>query len=505
MRRISRKSVASLIAVPTIVLGVSFSALALAPNALGQSTLLAVHASDSGTVTAQSQNFATPVDTTLTEAAGTLYDGELDTDSNPNGNGCCTATITTPAGDGTVSLDNPEDGGFTYVPDNGYVGTDSFQYTLTDGDGNVSAPATITIDVNPAGVSAPPTSYSIDENQTLTASGGVLQASATDSDSSATCCTAALATPANNGTVTLDSNGDGGFTYVPNNGFTGTDSFEYTLTDSDNNVSSPTTVTIDVGDPTTTHTLFVEEDPPANGPNDKTTFVALVHPYGTPAETGIVTFTWYTIGAVNGGPMSGTIGTAPVMNNEATITADSLPAGGPNNGSITINAIYSGDANYATSTGQTEYYVLPDCALGPWSPTDSEGNPSISGFGTEGFYIGQSSGWFTLLVTQPNQQRVVFTGTIKTDGLIIDLSSIKDDAKDVVTLDGSDELQFKLVNHGEIDGFSFYAGCGKSLNMNLSLGHSEKTAVPAMKKQIFIGSNNTKSPTGGGIDFSRTK
>jgi Bacterial Ig domain len=503
MHRISRKSLASLLAVPAMVLGVSLGALALAPNALSQTNLLAVHTDDVGTVTAQAQNFATPVNTNLTEPQGTLYDGEQDTDANPDGNGCCTATIYSPAADGTVSLDSPEDGGFKYVPDNGFTGTDSFQFTLTDGDGNVSAPATITIDVNPAGVSVPATSYSIDENQTLTATGGVLQASATDSNPSATCCTAALASPASDGTVSLDSNGDGGFTYTPDNGFTGADSFAYTLTDSVGNVSAPTNVTVDVGSPTTTHTLFVEESPPANGPNDKTTFVALVHPYGTPAETGTVTFTWYTIGAANQGPESGTIGTAPVIDNEATITASDLPVGGPQNGSITINAIYNGDANYASSIADTEYYVLNNCGVGQWSPSDSSGNPTITGGGTEGYYIGQSNGWYTMNVTQP-AKKAVFTGTVTTNGLILDLSSIKDGTKDTVSLVGSNELQFKIINHGEIDGFSFYAGCGHSLAFTLDLGPTAKTAVAAKKGQIFLGADNTKSTTAGGVTFTRS-
>ncbi len=361
-------------------------------------------------------------------------------------------------------------------------------------------------------VTAPDTSYSIgDANFAVPA--GVLLTGATDTDSTATCCTANLDTQALDGTVTLDSNGDGGFSYTPNSGFQGTDSFTYTLSDSDGNVSPPVTVTMDVGDPANTRTSIVETDPPATGPGRNVTIVATVKQpsNSAPAPTGDVTFTYYTVGAANTGPQTGTVGSAPLENGEATITTNVLPAGGPQNGSITLNATYSGDPYNNASNGLIPYYVLSGCSLGAW-PSTSEGYPSIVAGGPEGYYIGQSNGWYTLYVTHPTggSRNVIFSGTVitgpsgyqYTDGLILDLSSTKDENySDKVTLVGSNKLTFKLVNGGDLDGFTFYAGCGSELDFTLNIGH--KGGVPAKRNQIFIGSGSTKSTTAGAADFTR--
>ena len=181
-------------------------------------------------------------------------------------------------------------------------------------------------------------------------------------------------------------------------------------------------------------------------------------------------------------------------------------AGGPNNGSLILNATYTGDTNDAASNGSIEYYVLEGCTLGQWQPTAlSNGYPSILAGGPEGYYIGQSNGWWTLYVTQPTSSVVRFSGTVTTsngsfNGLLLDLTSTKNEGKDKVTLDGSSEITFKLVNHGDLDGFSFFAGCGNDLHFTLNIG---KPAAPAQKKQIFLGANSTKSPTYGGVDFTR--
>ena len=49
------------------------------------------------------------------------------------------------------------------------------------------------------------------------------------------------------GSFTFDANGDGGFTYTPNTGFSGTDTFTYVATDTSGRVSNTATVTITVG------------------------------------------------------------------------------------------------------------------------------------------------------------------------------------------------------------------------------------------------------------------
>ena len=514
MHRRFRKYIVSLFVVPTVLLGVVFGAIAAAPAAstatarahMTHVALVSARPQDEGPISVSDSEFTTLESSPLSEGAGTLLAGV--TDSDPGADGTYTVSLVTDVSDGTLSLDANDptfDGGFTYAANSGFAGTDSFQFTLTDSDGNVSDPATVTITVEGV-ASAPAQAYSIPTNANWSVPSGVLLTGASDTDSAASCCTADVSTSASNGTVTLDSNGDGGFTYTPDSGFQGTDSFTYTLTDSDGNVSAPTTVSLGVGDPAATKTSIIETDPPSIGPGDKVTFVASVKATGGgggPAPTGTITFTFYTVGLANCGPETGTLGSAPVSSGEATLSTtyptDPCDAGGPNNGSVTINATYNGDTFNAASNGLIEYYVLAGCTLGSW-PSSSSGYPSILAGGPEGYYIGQSNGWYTVYVTQPTGGIVNFGGTVTTDGLILSLSSTKNEGHDKVTLDGSNEVTFKLVNHGDLDGFTFYAGCGSELTFTLNIG---KPAAPAKRKQIFLGGSAAKSPTKGGVELTR--
>jgi hypothetical protein len=60
-----------------------------------------------------------------------------------------TVTIITPPQHGTVTID-PTTGIATYTPTPGYVGTDTFTYTVSDANGGTSNIATATITVNKA-------------------------------------------------------------------------------------------------------------------------------------------------------------------------------------------------------------------------------------------------------------------------------------------------------------------------------------------------------------------
>lgn len=98
---------------------------------------------------ANTDEYTTVQDTTLT---GNV----LDNDVIPDGS---TITVTGPgAGPWNGDLTLNEDGTFTYTPAPGYVGTDSFSYTITDQDGNTSVGTvniTITEDENGIPLIAP--------------------------------------------------------------------------------------------------------------------------------------------------------------------------------------------------------------------------------------------------------------------------------------------------------------------------------------------------------------
>jgi hypothetical protein len=85
--------------------------------------------------------YSTPQDTTLTVPPP----GVLANDSDPDGD-TITAALVTPTTNGTVVL--ASDGSFTYTPNAGFTGTDSFTYVAWDAV-SVSNVATVTITVSP--------------------------------------------------------------------------------------------------------------------------------------------------------------------------------------------------------------------------------------------------------------------------------------------------------------------------------------------------------------------
>ena len=119
--------------------------------------------------------------------------------------------------------------GWLYQADPGFSGTDTLTYGLTDARRFVASvrQASVAITVTTTAAGPVPTgtddTYASTIDGLLTVTGqGVL---GNDIDPDGRLLTAALATPASHGTVTLAS--DGSFTYQPSAGFTGDDQFTY--------------------------------------------------------------------------------------------------------------------------------------------------------------------------------------------------------------------------------------------------------------------------------------
>jgi hypothetical protein len=134
------------------------------------------------------------------------------------------------------------DGSFVYTPSAGFVGSDSFSVLASDGT-DLSNEATVSLTITPADIPvAQADSYNTPHAATLTvAAPGVL---ANDTDPLNSPLTAVLVSGPSNGTLTL--NPDGSFSYAPDPGFTGNDSFTYEAKNA-MNPSAPVTVTLKVG------------------------------------------------------------------------------------------------------------------------------------------------------------------------------------------------------------------------------------------------------------------
>ncbi len=179
------------------------------------------------------QSYTDVQENTLTVAAA---QGLLNNDSNPDGLPLTAAIHTSPA-HGSLKI-NP-DGSFSYTPNTGFNGTDSFTFRAIDGTVQSNS-ATVTITVTPALFVANADTYICDVGQpmSVTAAQGVL---ANDSNPAGYPLTASIHSSTTHGTMKL--NADGSFTYTPNAGYSGTDSFTYRATDGPV-VSNIATVTI---------------------------------------------------------------------------------------------------------------------------------------------------------------------------------------------------------------------------------------------------------------------
>jgi gliding motility-associated-like protein len=157
-----------------------------------------------------------------------------------------TLTITGPT-NGSVSVDDngtpndPSDDLVTYAPNADYNGSDSFDYTVCNALGDCST-ATVTVDVLPI-VDTLDDSVSTD---TGVAAGISWLANDNDIPTLGTI----VATNPSNGIVVLNDNGtvnnpsDDNITYTPNSGFVGTDTFDYTVCDSNGNCDTATITVI---------------------------------------------------------------------------------------------------------------------------------------------------------------------------------------------------------------------------------------------------------------------
>ena len=126
---------------------------------------------------------------------------------------------------GTLSF-NKDYGTFTYKPNSGYYGTDTFNFKVKDKAGNESNEATIKIKIRKNLVASDivsNTTISIKENETYTSSSFILK------DLNGLDLTYSVFNNAVNGEVEFD-NVNGKFTYTPNEGYSGTDKFTIRVT-----------------------------------------------------------------------------------------------------------------------------------------------------------------------------------------------------------------------------------------------------------------------------------
>jgi len=152
---------------------------------------------------------------------GTVVTGNvLTNDTSPKG-GTLAATLVTTTTHGTLTLNS--NGTYTYRPQAGYVGPDSFTYTAS-ADGATSDPVSVTITMtNTLPVALGKES---ETHMGISVQGTILD---NVSDPDGDPFTTALVTTTTHGTLTLKP--DGTYSYTPQAGYVGPDSFTYSAVD----------------------------------------------------------------------------------------------------------------------------------------------------------------------------------------------------------------------------------------------------------------------------------
>ncbi|HRD49840.1 MAG TPA: Ig-like domain-containing protein, partial [Candidatus Contendobacter sp.] len=152
--------------------------------------------------------------------------------ANDTGTELSIAQVSSPAS-GSASTSG---GAITYTPNAGFVGADSFTYTIRDGFGQL-ATATVTVAVIPPALNA------ANDTATTTA-GSPVSINVLANDTGTGLSIAQVISPAH-GSATISG---GAIIYTPSTGFVGTDSFSYIIRDSFGQ-SASATVTVTVNPP----------------------------------------------------------------------------------------------------------------------------------------------------------------------------------------------------------------------------------------------------------------
>jgi VCBS repeat-containing protein len=159
-----------------------------------------------------------------------VLDNDFDLEGDP-----LTALLASSPSNGQLAL-NP-DGSFSYTPNKDYYGSDSFSYTASDGI-LASTPATVTLTITNVEDAPVPSSDSATTAEDTPVVINVLD-NDLDADNQPLTVTA-VGAPANGTAVTDGSS----VTYTPDPDFSGTDQFEYTISDGSLSVTSTVALTI---------------------------------------------------------------------------------------------------------------------------------------------------------------------------------------------------------------------------------------------------------------------
>jgi hypothetical protein len=150
-------------------------------------------------------------------------------------------TITAEPQHGTTTVGSAN-GSITYQPASGYSGTDTFQYTVRDDLGALSNNAAVSVRIQPAPVAANDTA-TLQANQSATIN---ILANDTSVGGTLNSASIKIIVPPTHGTAVVTS---GDVKYTPATGYSGLDTFQYSVQDNLGTTSNAATVSVDITAP----------------------------------------------------------------------------------------------------------------------------------------------------------------------------------------------------------------------------------------------------------------
>ncbi|EHA1125584.1 tandem-95 repeat protein, partial [Vibrio navarrensis] len=153
------------------------------------------------------------------------------------------ATVKTPPSKGQVSISN---GVVTYTPNSNETGTDTFTYTVKDALLQESQEATVTVTISAINDAPVAKALTITTDEDTASAALSVRSQTTDVEDGIPTGDLALVSLPQKGQVTIDQTA-GTFVYTPNANENGSDSFTYTIADSESSVSLAATVSVNIG------------------------------------------------------------------------------------------------------------------------------------------------------------------------------------------------------------------------------------------------------------------
>lgn len=180
-------------------------------------------------------------DSASTDEDNSVTISVLQNDTDSDGSiATSSVNIVSDASNGSTSVNSS--GTVTYTPDSNFFGSDSFSYNVQDNEGETSNTATVSITVNSVN-DIPVANDDVASTSEDTAVTISILSNDTDVEGDVDQNSIAITSSPSNGDVAIS---DGRVTYTPGDGFSGTDTFQYTVDDSDGGTSNEASVSITV-------------------------------------------------------------------------------------------------------------------------------------------------------------------------------------------------------------------------------------------------------------------